>query len=139
MNVPARANLLELAPSAAAEQIRAFMARAGEPAYRANQALRHLWLNPAPSFDRMTELPAALRDLLAQEFELPRLEVIVSPPSLLDPIPFWCPAQIGAARLVRRDRIQEVLSVELCCPHYRPRATSLWPELRGGALGQAPF
>jgi len=75
-DAPAKVNLLELAPAAAAEQLRAFMSRAGEPPYRANQLLRRLWLNPAPSFERMTELPVSLRDRLAQQFELPRLEVV---------------------------------------------------------------
>jgi 23S rRNA (adenine2503-C2)-methyltransferase len=47
----------------------------GAPAYRAGQVVRRLWQNPAASFDAMTELPKAMREQLAQEFELPRLEI----------------------------------------------------------------
>ncbi len=70
-----KVNLLDLPLATAAERLREFMARAGQPSYRANQVARRLWLNPAASFDAMTELPTALRELLAQEFELPRLEI----------------------------------------------------------------
>ena len=70
-----KVNLLELAPAAAAERLREFMARVGQAPYRAGQVLRRLWLNPARSFQEMTELPAGLRELLAQEFDLPRLEI----------------------------------------------------------------
>ncbi|MGH7618399.1 MAG: 23S rRNA (adenine(2503)-C(2))-methyltransferase RlmN, partial [Gemmatimonadaceae bacterium] len=74
-DITAKINLLEFAPAAAADRLRDFMDRAGQPAYRANQVVRRLWLNPAASFQDMTELPAALRDRLATEFEMPRLEV----------------------------------------------------------------
>ena len=47
----------------------------GAPAYRADQVVRRLWLNPAPTFDAMTELPKAMREALAAEFDLPRLEI----------------------------------------------------------------
>src|SRR5262245_33200842 len=67
--------LLDVPPSAAREQLAAFFARIGEPAYRADQVVRRLWQNPAPSFDAMTELPKALRSTLAEHFELPRLEI----------------------------------------------------------------
>jgi 23S rRNA (adenine2503-C2)-methyltransferase len=53
------------------------MAEIGAPAYRAGQVLRRLWVNPAKSFDDMTELPAELRSQLAGRFEIPRLEIAV--------------------------------------------------------------
>jgi 23S rRNA (adenine2503-C2)-methyltransferase len=52
-----------------------FFERAGEPSYRTGQVLRRLWAVPAASFDVMTELPRRLRERLAAEFDLPRLEV----------------------------------------------------------------
>ena len=70
-----RVNLLNLSPAAAQAQLAAFLERAGEPKYRAAQIARRLWLNPAPSFDQMTELPKALRESLAAAFDLPRLEI----------------------------------------------------------------
>jgi 23S rRNA (adenine2503-C2)-methyltransferase len=74
-DVVTKTNLLELAPAAAAERLREFMSRIGQPPYRANQVARRLWLNPSASFETMTELPKSLREQLAQEFDLPRLEI----------------------------------------------------------------
>lgn len=50
-----------------------FVATRHEPAYRARQVLRRLWVHPAASFSEMTELPAAFRTQLSAAFELPRL------------------------------------------------------------------
>jgi 23S rRNA (adenine2503-C2)-methyltransferase len=75
VTAPDKVNLLDMLPAAAHEQLRDFFARAGEPSYRANQVMRRLWQNPAPSFDAVTELPKALRSSLAETFELPRLEI----------------------------------------------------------------
>src|SRR5690606_29444044 len=50
----------------------------GEPSYRTGQVLRRLWVNPAGSFDEITELPAALRDRLAGRFAIPRLELVTA-------------------------------------------------------------
>ena len=72
-----RTNLLDLPPAGAEEVLRSFMEQIGAPVYRARQVLRRLWVNPARSFDDMTELPADLRSKLAERFELPRLEVAV--------------------------------------------------------------
>jgi 23S rRNA (adenine2503-C2)-methyltransferase len=74
--MPHRIDLLDLTPAEARERLAAAMAELGEPAYRAGQVLRRLWKNPAPSFDAMTELPAALRATLAERFELPRLALV---------------------------------------------------------------
>jgi 23S rRNA (adenine2503-C2)-methyltransferase len=72
---PSRVNLLDLVPARAEEVLRGHMQEIGAPAYRAAQVLRRLWVNPAKSFADMTELPASLRDSLAQRFDLPRLAV----------------------------------------------------------------
>ncbi|MDQ3949618.1 MAG: hypothetical protein M3282_04665, partial [Gemmatimonadota bacterium] len=54
-------NLLDLVPGEAGARLRAFAAEVGEPAYRGSQVVRRLWVNPAPTFEAMTELPAAFR------------------------------------------------------------------------------
>lgn len=69
-------NILNFTPAAARERLATFMSDAGEPAYRADQVARRLWTNPAPSFDAMTELPKALREALAAQFDLPRLAIV---------------------------------------------------------------
>jgi 23S rRNA (adenine2503-C2)-methyltransferase len=74
--IDARENLLDLVPSEAEARLRDFFAEAGEPGYRAAQVARRLWVNPAPSFEAMTELPKALRERLDARFTLPRLEVM---------------------------------------------------------------
>jgi 23S rRNA (adenine2503-C2)-methyltransferase len=70
-----KTNLLDLTPQAARETLAAYFLNAGLPAYRAEQVARHLWTKPARSFDDMTDLPKALRESLAEAFDLPRLEV----------------------------------------------------------------
>src|SRR4051812_47588578 len=70
-----RINLLDLVPAEAAEVLHTHMEAIGAPAYRAAQVTRRLWVNPAKSFADMTELPAPLRESLAERFELPRLTV----------------------------------------------------------------
>jgi 23S rRNA (adenine2503-C2)-methyltransferase len=68
-------NLLNLTAAAAGDRLAAFMSERGEPAYRSGQVVRRLWANPAPSFEAMTELPAALRAALDEHFAMPRLVV----------------------------------------------------------------
>ena len=68
-------NLLNLTPADALTDLTAFMNDVGQPAYRARQVLRHLWVNPAASFDDMSDLPRALRDELAARFTIPRLTI----------------------------------------------------------------
>lgn len=70
-----KTNLLDLTPPAAHDALAAFFEQRGEARYRANQVARRLWLNPVASFDEMTELPKAMRESLAEMFELPRLEI----------------------------------------------------------------
>jgi 23S rRNA (adenine2503-C2)-methyltransferase len=70
-------NLLDLAPADARTVLVAALADLDQPAYRADQVLRRLWINPAPDFDAMLELPAALRQALAARFVIPRLKLAV--------------------------------------------------------------
>ena len=70
-------NLLDLAPADARAALHVAFAEFGQPSYRADQVLRRLWVNPAPDFDAMTELPAALRVKLAERFTLPRLTLAI--------------------------------------------------------------
>src|SRR5438046_2032323 len=68
-------NLLDLTPDAAESRLRTFFEAIGEPAYRARQVVRHLWIAPAADFQAMTDVPKRLRDRLAEQFEIPRLTV----------------------------------------------------------------
>jgi len=70
-------NLLDLTPADAREALRAALSALGEPSYRADQVVRRLWVNPAPDFAAMTELPVSLRDALAMRFVMPRLTLAV--------------------------------------------------------------
>jgi 23S rRNA (adenine2503-C2)-methyltransferase len=70
-----KTNLLNLTPAVAREELGRFLARVGQPAYRAKQIVKHLWQNPAASFMAMTDLPLNLREQLDGEFTLPRLEI----------------------------------------------------------------
>jgi 23S rRNA (adenine2503-C2)-methyltransferase len=72
-----RENLLNLTPDDAERRLAETMAELGQPSYRVGQVARRLWTVPAPSFEAMTELPAALRAELDARFELPRLELAV--------------------------------------------------------------
>ncbi len=69
-------NLLDNTPADAKTALEEFFDRNGQPRYRAAQVLRRLWRAPVASFAEITELPVALRDALAEAFELPRLEVM---------------------------------------------------------------
>ena len=71
-----RENLLDLVPTEAEKRLLAFFGERNLPSYRAKQVLRRLWLNPAPDFDAMTELPKAVRGQLALAFDLPRLQIV---------------------------------------------------------------
>jgi 23S rRNA (adenine2503-C2)-methyltransferase len=71
----ARENLLDLAPQSALDRLAAWLAEAGEPAYRGAQIFARLWARPVHAFDDITELPKALREKLAAAFVLPRLEL----------------------------------------------------------------
>lgn len=68
-------NLLDSTPDEAERLLRDFAVAHGEPAYRGSQVARRLWRNPAPTFQAMTELPLPFRELLAEHFVIPRLEI----------------------------------------------------------------
>jgi 23S rRNA (adenine2503-C2)-methyltransferase len=70
---PVKRNLLNMLPSDAEEVLRDFAVANREKPFRGSQVVRHLWQNPAPSFDAMTDLPAAFRTLLDNHFTIPRL------------------------------------------------------------------
>ena len=70
---PAKRNLLNMLPSEAEQILRDFAVANREKPFRGSQVVRHLWQNPAPSFDAMTDLPAAFRTLLDNHFTIPRL------------------------------------------------------------------
>src|SRR3954463_912895 len=67
-------NLLNFTPAAARQELATFLARVGQPAYRAKQIVKHLWQKPAPTFAAMTDIPLNLREHLDGAFTLPRLE-----------------------------------------------------------------
>ena len=70
-----RVNLLDVLPAEAERLLTAFAVAKGEPSYRADQVLRHLWISPRESFEAMTQLPKQFRDQLDEAFEIPRLEL----------------------------------------------------------------
>lgn len=69
-------NLLDLAPADAERALREFAAAHGEKPYRGSQVVPHLWQKPVGSFDEMTDLPKAFRELLSAHCTLPRLELL---------------------------------------------------------------
>jgi 23S rRNA (adenine2503-C2)-methyltransferase len=73
--VSEKANLLNLVPDEAERVLREFAVAHNEAPYRGGQVARRLWTNPAPTFEEMSELPRAFRELLADHFVLPRLEI----------------------------------------------------------------
>ncbi|MES3032978.1 MAG: 23S rRNA (adenine(2503)-C(2))-methyltransferase RlmN [Gemmatimonadota bacterium] len=75
-------NLLDLAPDDARQVLLSALTELGQPSYRADQVLRRLWVNPVPTFEAMTELPAALRVALAERFTMPRLTLAVRQSSI---------------------------------------------------------
>jgi 23S rRNA (adenine2503-C2)-methyltransferase len=66
-------NLLDMLPADAESELRDFAEQNGEKPYRAIQVLQHLWKSPRADFDSMVELPATFRQLLDDNFEIPRL------------------------------------------------------------------
>lgn len=71
-----RTNLLDLVPSEAESLLREFAVAHGQAPYRGGQVARRLWVNPARSFGDMSELPRAFRELLAEHFVIPWLELL---------------------------------------------------------------
>ena len=58
-----KTNLYDLGP----ESLAALLKSMGQPAFRARQIWRHLWVNLAEDFDSMTDLPAGLRTSLEEQ------------------------------------------------------------------------
>ncbi len=69
-------NLLDLAPAEAERVLREFAVAHGEKPFRGSQVVPHLWQKPVASFDDMTDLPKAFRELLGQHFAIPRLPLV---------------------------------------------------------------
>ena len=70
-----RENLLNFTPAEAEKRLAGFFGDRRIPGYRAKQVVRRLWVNPAPDFEAMTELPKAVREELSLFFDLPRLSI----------------------------------------------------------------
>src|SRR5260370_23568752 len=68
-------DILSLVPNAAGAALAQWREERGEPAYRARQILPRLWQRPVGSWDDTTELPAALRRVLAKALPLRRLSL----------------------------------------------------------------
>jgi 23S rRNA (adenine2503-C2)-methyltransferase len=66
-------HLLDLTPGDARSVLERWVAGRGLPAFRANQIHRRLWQAPVESWERATDLPAALRAELHEAFPLERL------------------------------------------------------------------
>jgi 23S rRNA (adenine2503-C2)-methyltransferase len=69
-------NLLDLAPAEAERVLREFAVAQGEKPFRGSQVVPHLWQKPVASFEDMTDLPKAFRELLSKHFTLPRLPLV---------------------------------------------------------------
>jgi 23S rRNA (adenine2503-C2)-methyltransferase len=67
--------ILDLAPDAASEEIRGWVADRGLPGYRAGQIQRRLWTAPIGRWAEATELPLDLRADLDAQLPLGRLSV----------------------------------------------------------------
>jgi 23S rRNA (adenine2503-C2)-methyltransferase len=67
------ANLLDLPPRSARQQVEQWVADRGLPSYRGAQIVRRLWQAPVASWQEATELPLQLRGELELVFPLPRL------------------------------------------------------------------
>jgi len=63
-------------PGATREQIREVMTAVGQPAYRAEQVAQWVYRHGASDYAQMTNLPLALRQLLAEQLPLRRLQTV---------------------------------------------------------------
>ncbi|MCC6319444.1 MAG: 23S rRNA (adenine(2503)-C(2))-methyltransferase RlmN [Gemmatimonadaceae bacterium] len=71
-----KTNLLALPLAEARQALQEFFDGRAEPAYRTEQTLRRLWHAPVDRFADITDLPASLREALAERFDLPRLTLM---------------------------------------------------------------
>jgi 23S rRNA (adenine2503-C2)-methyltransferase len=72
------ATLLDLPPDEMRARITAWMTARGLPAYRIEQAVRRVWMDPVAAWADATELPLALRSDLDRELPLSRLTLDVA-------------------------------------------------------------
>ena len=72
------ATLLDLPPEEMRARISAWVTARGLPAYRIEQVVRRVWMDPVPTWADATELPLALRSELAHELPLSRLTLDVA-------------------------------------------------------------
>jgi 23S rRNA (adenine2503-C2)-methyltransferase len=70
---PPKVNLLDLDLPALTEQVKAW----GQPAFRAKQLYRSLWINHVAGFAEMSDLPQAFRAKLAEEASLSSLKLVL--------------------------------------------------------------
>lgn len=75
--VPEPVRLLNMAPSAAAAALAAWVGEVGLPGYRAGQIHRRLWVDPVAAWADATELPRALRQTMETTFPIDRLSAEV--------------------------------------------------------------
>jgi 23S rRNA (adenine2503-C2)-methyltransferase len=66
-------NLLNLPPGEAAQEIAAWLAGQGEPAYRGRQLFPRLWQRPVRAWREVSDIPLGLREKLDIAFPLPGL------------------------------------------------------------------
>jgi len=66
--------VLPALPGLHRDELAAWFADSGEPAYRVDQLLDWVWRKHAPDFDSITNLPVTLREKLAASFRLHPLE-----------------------------------------------------------------
>lgn len=57
------------------KEIKDFLVKNGEKAFRAKQVNEWFWKRPVNSFDKMTNLSKSLRDLLSENFEIHAVEI----------------------------------------------------------------
>ncbi len=74
---PEQATILDLTPAEAAGQLAEWVSANALPPYRGRQIVQRLWQRPVPQWSEATELPLSLRDKLAEEWPLPRLDLEV--------------------------------------------------------------
>ena len=112
--------------------VSAWVVEQGQPAYRATQLMRWFYRSPATAFEEMGNLPAALRERVAEEFDLATLE----PVQVL-------PADGGDTRKYLF-RLHDGELLESVCMHYRRTArsaerTTLCISTQVGCAVRCPF
>lgn len=114
-----RIELLEHLPGAFEDVLRPALLEAGQPAYRARQIAGWTYERYAAGFDEMTDLPAALRPLLAARYSLSPLEMAYQARSSDGTIKhLWRlhdGEQVESVLIPSRDRVTLCLSSQAGC------------------------